>query len=67
MHFSGGGVEIADWEILNQRIEGKLQTQWKYPVKVTAAFPVENESEYIQKSILVTPGQDKFWIEFPDQ
>ncbi len=39
LHFSMGGVEIAECAISQGRVAGRLDTRWQYPVVVTAAFP----------------------------
>ncbi len=57
LHFSGGGVEMTSWKILNQRVEGQIDTQWKYPVKVTVAFPAENKAGFTPRSVVIEPGQ----------
>jgi|GEM_PF-779574 len=63
LHFSGGGIEISDWHEEGLRIQGRLQTLWKYPVTVIAAFPKNEQPGYLVKSITVEPGQTQFWIE----
>jgi hypothetical protein len=65
LHFSGGGVEMASWRI-DSRIEGMIDTQWKYPVKVSVAFPVDDRPGFIEKNIRIEPGQRLFTLEFPD-
>jgi alpha-galactosidase len=63
LHFSGGGVEIEEWQRERNSIKGVLNTEWNYPVKVTVAFPAENESGYVSQSTVVQPGQKAFYIE----
>ena len=63
LHFSGGAVEIISWNTSNNCIEGELDTEWRYPVKVSVAFPDDNESGYKHKSVVVNPGQKIFYIE----
>ena len=41
LHFSGGGIELADISIIDNSISGKVKTDWDYPVEITAAFPKE--------------------------
>jgi hypothetical protein len=65
LHFSGGGVEMTSWKILDRRVEGQIDTQWRYPVKVTVAFPAENKAGFIWKFVIIEPGQQNFWIDFP--
>ena len=62
LHFSGGGVEVTEWKIIDGRIEGRIDTQWQYPVRITAAFPAENDGGYTQASVVVEPGQKWFYI-----
>jgi len=38
MHLTGGGVELADVVLQDKRITGRVDTQWRYPVRVTAGF-----------------------------
>ena len=42
LHFSGGGVEVADWQVLKNGVEGQIETRWWYPVKVSVAFPQDD-------------------------
>ena len=39
LHFSGGGVEIADWRVAPDGVDGRIDTHWQVPVKLTVAFP----------------------------
>jgi len=66
LHFSGGGVEISEWCVKNNQIEGSIDTQWLYPVRISAVFPAQNSEGYIQKTINVKPGQRKFRINYPE-
>jgi len=60
LHFSGGGVEIAEWKLVGNKVEGRIKTPWKYPVKITAAFP--SGDSYQLKSTVVAPGEEYFQI-----
>ncbi len=63
LHFSGGGVEIAQWKVNSDNsIEGKIKTQWDYPVEITAAFPADNSSGYELKTETVQPLQKYFYV-----
>ncbi len=66
MHFSGGGAEIISWNTLNNQIKGEIGTRWKYPVKISVAFPDEKESGYTHKIVVVNPGQRLFYMDFPE-
>ncbi len=66
LHFSGGGVEISKWHVKTNRIEGKINTSWLYPVNVTVAFPAQNSTGITIKTMNIKPGQKNFWIDFPD-
>ncbi len=63
LHFSGGGVEIEEWQVHNNTIAGVIQTEWNYPVNISVAFPADNNDGYILKTITVQPGQKTFYIE----
>ncbi|MBN2411662.1 alpha-galactosidase [candidate division KSB1 bacterium] len=65
LHFSGGGVEISRWNVKNNYIEGAIDTQWLYPVTVSAVFPARNADEFILQKITVQPGQRNFRIDYP--
>jgi len=40
MHLSGGGVEIAAWQVTSDReVSGMVETPWDYSVQLTVAFP----------------------------
>ena len=62
LHFSMGGVEISNLKYNTRSIEGTLETDWLYPVKITAVFP-EGFGKYETRVITMQPNQKKFWIE----
>lgn len=62
LHFSGGGVEIEEWNLSGSSVEGKVLTEWNYPVKVSVAFPANNNKGFILKSMVVEPGKKLFKI-----
>ena len=63
LHFSGGGVEITTWKVSETHVEGEIETEWNYPVKITVAFPDAQGDGYALKSTKVGVGQKKFFIE----
>ncbi len=62
LHFSGGGVEIREWNFRHDAIEGKIETDWDYPVTIYIAFPAENEVGYLLKTTKVQPRQKSFFV-----
>jgi len=63
LHFSGGGVEITEWNTLNGNIKGKIETDWNYPVQITAAFPDNHKEEgFFTKTAMLCVGQKEFVI-----
>jgi hypothetical protein len=66
LHFSGGGVEILDWRVNQNKIQGEITTPWRYPVKITAVFPANNEKGFVINSITTKSRQKKFWINRPE-
>ena len=63
LHFSGGGVEIKEWKVSNTKVEGEIETEWNYPVKITVAFPKNQGNGFTLKSTEIGIGQKKFFIE----
>lgn len=61
LHFSMGGVEIGEWKSDIGKVEGLLDTDWLYPVKISGVFPSGN-SEFQVKQITLLPGQKRFKI-----
>jgi hypothetical protein len=62
LHFSMGGVEIREWNYDAGSVEGLLDTEWHYPINITAVFP-DGIDRFKTKRIKTDPGQKKFWIE----
>lgn len=60
LHFSGGGVEISEWNRLGGKVEGAIKTRWNYPVKVTIVFPAENEKGFRAETIRIEAGEKNF-------
>jgi hypothetical protein len=63
LHFSGGGVEIKEWQVKNNKIRGQIETDWNYPVRILVAFPENNQAGYSLSTATVQPGQKAFYIE----
>lgn len=59
LHFSGGAVEIEEWEGGTETARGRLKTDWDYPVTVTVAFP-DLKSGFIEMKARVDPQQPSF-------
>ncbi len=63
MHLSGGGVELANVKVTETSICGKVETDWDYPVKVSAIFPAEDGVELVSsitgadEEFCLTPGE----------
>lgn len=65
LHFSGGGVEIAECRISEELISGWIATPWnEYPVTVWAAVPDGNGHPKVL-STTVAPGKRQFEMSFP--
>ena len=62
LHFSGGGVEIKEWNVHNNSIWGEIETEWNYPVTINVAFPADNDNGYLLKTTTVQPRQNSFFI-----
>lgn len=54
LHFSGGGLELANLQIGPDSVSGKLVTRWTCPVDVAAAFPTP--SGPVLRNVRVSPG-----------
>ena len=63
LHFSGGGVEIAAWEVGDDAVAGQIETRWDHPLRVHAAFPTDGG--YAVNTAIVTPDQRTFRIAQP--
>ena len=61
LHFSGGGVEIEDWEVGAARARGRVKTDWACPVTVTVAFP-DIEKGFVAMKAQVDPQQPGFSV-----
>ena len=62
LHFSGGGVEVAEWHANQNNVSGKIDTGWHYPVKLSVAFPSETSKGYFLKTVILSPGQQNFYV-----
>ncbi|HUT29100.1 MAG TPA: glycoside hydrolase family 36 protein [Sedimentisphaerales bacterium] len=65
LHFSGGGVEITGWQAREKEISGRIDTKWRCPIRVTAAFPADNNKGYTVNTAVVPPGEKGFRIARP--
>ena len=63
LHFSGGGVEVAEWQAGEEGVTGRIETRWDYPVRVTVAFP--KDGGFAVNTVVVEPGQRSFRMERP--
>lgn len=61
LHFSGGGVEIKEWRAEEDAVHGRVETLWKVPVAVTAAFPLPGGRYHLARTV-VPAGQHSFVI-----
>jgi alpha-galactosidase len=64
LHYSGGAVEISEWTVMPERVSGKLDTPWPYPVLVHAAFPTDGG--FVLRTVTVEPGQWEFSLRGPE-
>ena len=64
LHFSGGGVEIAEWRAEQGKVSGRIDTGWDYPVRIAVAFP--RDGGFVPGQTLVEPGQTAFRVQEPD-
>ena len=60
LHFSSGGVEVTDVSADVDSVSGSVETDWKYPVRVTAAFP--DGDECVTAGTTVAGGEQLFAI-----
>ncbi len=60
LHYSGGGVEVAEWRVEGGAVRGRITTAWDYPVRVCVAFPAAGG--YALQSAIVPPGEGAFAI-----
>ncbi len=51
LHLSGGGAELADVEVTDKSICGKVTTDWDYPVKISAIFPASDGIELVSTTV----------------
>ncbi len=47
-HLSGGGCEIKEIEVDRDRVRGRVETAWEYPVRITALFPFEDRRKLLR-------------------
>jgi hypothetical protein len=61
MHFSGGGVELVEWETNDRGIQGKVETRWAHPIRITVALP--KDEGFDLRTISVSAEDRHFHIE----
>jgi hypothetical protein len=61
LHYSGGGVEIAEWRAEPGVVSGRLETHWELPVRISVAFPAGEG--YASRAVVLAPGQREFRVE----
>lgn len=64
LHFSMGGVEVAACRVAEDAVSGRLETGWRYPVRVTAAFPGADGGVALAWAVLA-PGDGAFALRRP--
>lgn len=62
LHFSMGGMEIKEWKFDIGSVEGVVETDWLYPVRITSVFPALNIDGFISKQVVLQPNQKRFWL-----
>jgi alpha-galactosidase len=65
LHFSGGGIEIESWTPEPDKVSGRIDTKWRCPIRVTAAFPADNDKGYAVEAAVLEAGQKEFRITKP--
>lgn len=63
LHFSSGGVEVAEIVHEDDRVRGLLDTDWEYPVRIVYVIPDTSEKGFSQKSAALVPGQRRFYLD----
>ena len=58
LSFSGGGIEVAEWSVIDGVVTGRIETDWDFPIRVAVAIP-EGEGFRIGKTRL-EPGEATF-------
>lgn len=61
LHLTGGGCEIAEWDVSHGAVEGSVCTEWQYPVVLTAGLPTD-DGDILVKSCTVPLGKEEFRI-----
>ncbi len=60
LHLSGGGAELADIQISDDSITGRVVTDWDYPVNVTAVFPGSDGLSVVTTTVAI--GDSEFTL-----
>lgn len=63
MHFSGGGLEIKEWNVEDEKLTGIVDTRWNYPLNITVAIPKKNTDEYMLEYLQVKEGKKSFSLD----
>ena len=53
-------VELSKWTTNENGVAGEIETDWECSVKITAAFPAQNEKGFVKSLAVLNPGQNKF-------
>jgi hypothetical protein len=60
MHFSGGGLEINEWNVEHEKLTGTIDTIWNYPMKITIAIPLNNTDKFRLEYLQIIEGEKSF-------
>lgn len=58
LNFSGGGVEVVEWNNYSETVKGRIATDWDYPCRVSVAFP--KGGDFILTETVVPQGGGEF-------
>ncbi|MBT7304628.1 MAG: hypothetical protein HN849_34175 [Victivallales bacterium] len=59
LHFSGGGVEIAEWRVSSEgKVTGTLDTPWECPVTITGAALQADGTLALRTATVPSPSSD---------
>lgn len=63
LHFSGGGVEISEWNKEDGQLSGMIDSEWDYPIRVSILGSDDSESGYFIKTMDIQANQGKFNVQ----
>jgi len=63
LHLSMGGVEVAECAAAADAVRGRVQTRWRVPVRVTAAWPGGGGARLA--TVTLAPGEEEFRVPRP--